>query len=78
MARRSGHRCRAGTSVALYLLWRVFALNSGFAEGELKPLPLAEWNVLLLPRIVGALLVAMFRKATFFLLSWHCCGCACR
>jgi hypothetical protein len=54
-------------SVALYLLWRVFALNSGFAEGELKPLPLAEWNVLLLPKIVGALLVAMFRKATFFL-----------
>jgi hypothetical protein len=54
-------------SIALYLLWRGFALDSGFAEGELKPLPLAEWNVLLLPRIVLAVLVAMFRKATFFL-----------
>jgi hypothetical protein len=54
-------------SIALYLLWRVFALSSGFAEGELKPLPLAEWNVLLLPQIVVAVFVAMFSKATFFL-----------
>jgi hypothetical protein len=54
-------------SLALYLLWRAFALDSGFAEGELKPLPVAEWNVLLLPQIIAALLVAMFRKATFFL-----------
>jgi hypothetical protein len=56
-----------GPSLALYLLWRVFALSSGFAEGELKPLPMAEWNVLLLPRILLAIFVAMFRKATFFL-----------
>jgi hypothetical protein len=56
-----------GPSVALYLLWRSFALHSGFAEGELKPLPLAEWNMLLLPQIIVALLVAMFRKAAFFL-----------
>jgi hypothetical protein len=42
-------------------------LDSGFAQGELKPLPFAEWNVLLLPQIIAALLVAMFRKATFFL-----------
>ncbi|HEY7578072.1 MAG TPA: hypothetical protein VH855_10785 [Acetobacteraceae bacterium] len=68
----TGRALRAATaalalSVALYLLWRVFALGSGFAEGELKPLPLAEWNVLLLPRIIMALLVAMLRKATFFL-----------
>ena len=56
-----------GPSLALYLLWRVFALSSGFAEGELKPLPFAEWNVLLLPRIMLAIFVAMFRKATFFL-----------
>jgi hypothetical protein len=54
-------------SIALYLLWRVFALSSGFAEGELKPLPVAEWNELLLPQIVLAVFVAMFRKATFFL-----------
>jgi len=54
-------------AAVLYLLWRGFALNSGFAAGELKPLPLAEWNVTLLPQIIFALLVAMFRKATFFL-----------
>ncbi len=30
-------------------------------------MPLAEWNVTLLPQIILALLVAMFRKATFFL-----------
>ena len=54
-------------SVALYLLWRAFALNSGFAEGELKPMPFADWNFALLPQIILALLVAMFRKATFFL-----------
>ncbi len=54
-------------SVALYLLWRVFVLNSGFAEGELKPMPFADWNFALLPQIILALLVAMFRKATFFL-----------
>ncbi len=59
-----------GPPVVLYLLWRVFALSSGFAEGELKPLPLAEWNVLLLPQIIAALLVAMFRKATFFLCAF--------
>jgi hypothetical protein len=56
-----------GPSVALYVLWRLFALGSGFAEGELKPLPIAEWNVLLLPRIVLAVFVAMLHKATFFM-----------
>jgi hypothetical protein len=54
-------------ALALYLLWRGFALGAGFPAGELKPLPLAEWNVALLPQIILALLVAMFRKATFFL-----------
>ena len=54
-------------SMALYLLWRAFVLNSGFAAGELKPLAFADWNIALLPQIVVALLVAMFRKATFFL-----------
>ena len=54
-------------AVTLYLLWRVFALTSGFKAGELEPLPIADWNVALLPRIILALLVAMFRKATFFL-----------
>ena len=54
-------------SIVLYLLWRAFVLNSGFTAGELKPLAFADWNIALLPQIVVALLVAMFRKATFFL-----------
>ncbi len=54
-------------AIAVYLLWRGFALNAGFAAGELKPLPLADWNVTLLPRIIFALLVVMFQKITFFL-----------
>jgi hypothetical protein len=54
-------------AVLLYLLWRSFALDSGFAAGELKPLATADWNVALLPQIILALLTAMFRKATFFL-----------
>ena len=54
-------------SIALYLLWRAFVLNSGFTAGELKPLAFADWNIALLPQIVVALLVAILRKATFFL-----------
>ena len=54
-------------ALALFLLWRVFALDAGFPAGELKPLALSEWNVTLLPEIIFALLAAMFRKATFFL-----------
>jgi uncharacterized membrane protein (UPF0136 family) len=52
-------------AMALYLLWRDFAVHS-FVAGELKPLPLAAWNVTLLPWIVLAVLKAMFQKATFF------------
>ncbi len=53
-------------AVALYLLWRGFAIGS-FATGELEPLPLAAWNVALLPRIILGMLVEMVHKATFFL-----------
>jgi hypothetical protein len=53
-------------AVMLYLLWRWFALSS-FTDGELEPLPLAAWNVTLLPQIIFGVLVAMFQKATFFL-----------
>jgi hypothetical protein len=57
----------AAPATGLYLLWRLFVMKSGFTAGELQPLPFAEWNVTLLPRIILAVLVAMFRKATFFL-----------
>ncbi len=53
--------------LGLYLLWRVFVLRSGFAAGELEPLPFASWNLLLLPQIFAAIARAIFEKATFFL-----------
>ncbi len=53
-------------AVALYLLWRRFAIAS-FPAGELEPLPLAAWNIALLPRIILGMLTVMFQKATFFL-----------
>ena len=53
-------------ALALYLLWRHFAIGS-FPAGELEPLPLAAWNIALLPRIILGMLMAMFQKATFFL-----------
>jgi hypothetical protein len=54
-------------ALVLYLLWRDFALRSGFEAGELQPLPFAEWNFPLIPQIIVAMLVVMFQKATFFL-----------
>ena len=53
-------------ALALYLLWRRFAIGS-FPAGELEPLPLAAWNNALVPQIILGMLVAMFQKATFFL-----------
>ena len=53
-------------SLALYLIWRVFAMRS-FVAGELQPLPFAEWNFALLPQIFPSMLRAMVQKATFFL-----------
>lgn len=52
--------------VALYLIWRVFAVHS-FVAGELEPLPFRDWNFPLLPRILLAMLQAIVQKATFFL-----------
>lgn len=54
-------------ALLLYLLWRAFVLHSGFVAGELQPLPFADWNWAVLPEIVVAMLIAAFRKATFFL-----------
>jgi hypothetical protein len=65
-------------SLALYLLWRDFALSSGFPAGELKPLAFADWNFALLPQIILALLVAIYRKATFFLFVAALLGVAAR
>jgi hypothetical protein len=53
-------------AMALYLLWRGFAISS-FTTGELEPLPLSAWNIALLPQIIFGMLVVMFQKATFFL-----------
>ena len=55
-----------GPALALYLLWQRFAIAS-FADGELKPLPFAEWNVALIPQILWGMAVEMVHKATFFL-----------
>ena len=53
-------------SLLLYLLWRRFAVSS-FIEGELQPLPFADWNIALLPQILLGMLVAAVQKATLFL-----------
>jgi hypothetical protein len=53
--------------LVLYLLWRVFAVTSGFVAGELEPLPFAAWNFVLLPQIFASIARAIFEKATFFL-----------
>lgn len=51
--------------VALYLIWRVFAVHS-FVAGELEPLPFREWNFPLLPQILLSMLHAIVQKATLF------------
>ncbi len=60
-------------ALALYLLWRWYVLGH-FALGELKMLPLAEWHLALLPRILGGIAFAVFQKVTYFaavaLLLW--------
>lgn len=59
-----------GPALALYLLWRGYVDASGIPDGELKPLPFAEWNWALLPQIILAILAAMFHAATFFLCAF--------
>ena len=52
-------------ALVLYALWRWFAVTS-FAAGELKPLPMSEWNWLLLPQILAAMGKQVFQKIVFF------------
>jgi hypothetical protein len=52
-------------ALALYLLWRWYAVSS-FTAGELEPLPFSAWNFDLLPQILLAIGVTVVRKATFF------------
>jgi hypothetical protein len=52
-------------ALALYLLWRWYAVSS-FTAGELEPLPLSAWNFDLLPQILLAMAVTVIQKATFF------------
>ncbi len=53
-------------ALALYLLWRWYVLGH-FAVGELKMLPLGQWHLALLPRIVAGIAWAIFQKATYFI-----------
>lgn len=53
-------------TIALYVIWRVFAVHS-FVAGELEPLPFQDWNFLLLPQILLAMGKAIVQKAAFFL-----------
>ena len=53
-------------ALALYLAWRDFVVTN-FVSGELKPLQFSAWNIDLLPQIIGSILGALVRQATFFL-----------
>lgn len=50
---------------ALYGLWRWYATAS-FAVGELKALPLSQWNTALIPEILGGIAHAIAQKGFYF------------
>jgi hypothetical protein len=52
-------------ALALYLLWRWYAVSS-FTAGELEPLPFSAWNFGLLPQILLAMAATIVQKFTFF------------
>jgi hypothetical protein len=52
-------------ALALWLVWRAHALAS-FEVGELRPLSVSEWNVSLLPTILGAMARTIVQKVTFY------------
>jgi len=52
-------------ALALYVLWRVFVLTR-FPDGELKPLPFAEWNWGNLLPIFVSMGKVVIEKITFF------------
>jgi hypothetical protein len=53
-------------ALGLYGLWRWFATDS-FAVGELKALPLSQWNTALIPEILTGVAVAIGQKGFYFL-----------
>jgi hypothetical protein len=65
-------------ALVLYLTWRDFVVNN-FVSGELKPLQFSAWNIDLLPQIIGSILDALVRQATFLCMFRWClcrhCGC---
>lgn len=53
-------------ALILYVVWRRYATAS-FAVGELKALPLAQWNTALIPEIMAGVVRAMLQKGVYFL-----------
>ena len=53
-------------SLVLYALWRWWATES-FAVGELKALPLSQWNTGLIPEILKGVAMAIGQKGGYFL-----------
>jgi hypothetical protein len=52
-------------ALLLYGLWRLYVMRE-FADGELKPLPLAEWQWGNLPAIFGSMLKVVVEKPLFY------------
>ncbi|MEA2754796.1 MAG: hypothetical protein QOJ54_1085, partial [Aliidongia sp.] len=52
-------------ALALYVAWRGFVL-SNFAEGELKPLPFAQWQWGNLPAILGSMVKVVIEKPLLY------------
>jgi hypothetical protein len=52
-------------ALALYLAWRGFVW-SNFAEGELKPLPFAQWQWGNLPMILGSMVKVVIEKPLLY------------
>ena len=53
-------------ALILYGVWRRYATES-FAMGELKALPVSQWNFALIPQILGGVLHAISQKGVYFL-----------
>ena len=56
----------AAPAALLYLVWRWYVLRH-FAVGELKLLPVAQWQFALIPLILRSMAAEMVEKAYFFL-----------
>ncbi|HKW54820.1 MAG TPA: hypothetical protein VJO12_14100 [Stellaceae bacterium] len=58
----------AAPAILLYAAWRWYVLDH-FAEGELKPLPFAQWQFANLPLILRSMLKEILEKGYFFALA---------